>query len=158
MNAVLTSVSTWLHALATVIFIGYFVLMALIFLPAAAKSQPETAAGAILGGVSRRSRYWMYAALLVFFATGFELMLVDPNYLGLGKFSNPWCILMLVKHVLILAMIAAGFWYNAFMRIGPMLSAKSNPAEALKRFRVYINGMAVSGVIVLLLTAVSQME
>jgi uncharacterized membrane protein len=157
MSEILIAFSTWLHALATVVFIGYFVLLALIYLPAM-KDQPEIPVGAILGGFSKRSRTWMYAALLIFMITGIHLMLVDPNYLGVGNFRNIWSILMLVKHILIMGMIASGFWFNAILRVGPMLSSKTGSAQAIDRFRLYNNGMAITGVMILLLTAISQVK
>lgn len=157
MSEILTACSTWLHALATVIFIGHFVLLALIYLPAV-KDKPDIPVGAILGEFSKHSRGWMYVALFIFMITGVHLMLVDPNYLGVGNFGDPWSILMLVKHILILGMIAAGFWFNAILRVGPMLSSNNGSAQAFNRFRLYVNGMAATGVLVLLLTALSQVK
>ena len=72
-------------------------------------------------------------------------------------FGNFWGIVMLVKHILVIAMIAMGFWFNAIMRVGPMMSS-NNPEQAIVRFREYVNAMAVCGVLVLLLTALAQVE
>jgi uncharacterized membrane protein len=150
MTQLLISLSTWLHALATVVFIGYYVLLALIFLPVLSTD------GFAISGISKKSRYWQYAALVVFAITGVHLTFVDPNYLGLGDFGNPWAILMLVKHILIVAMVILGFWYNAILRVGPLLRTEVASQSALMRFRFYTNLMAISGVLVLLLTAFSQ--
>jgi uncharacterized membrane protein len=152
MAQILISLSYGLHALATVIFIGHFVLLALIYLPVLSK----TGNGSTLSELSRRSRPWMYTSLIIFMFTGIYLMLVDPNYLGVGNFSNLWAILMLVKHILVLGMIAQGFWYNAILRVGPMMSSNHGTEQAIVRFRNYVNLMAVSGVLVLLLTAFAQ--
>lgn len=157
MSEILMAISTWLHALATVVFIGHFVLLALIYLPAV-KDKPDIPTGAILGVFSKQSRYWMYAALLVFMITGIHLMIVDPNYLGIGNFGNLWSVLMLVKHILIVGMIVAGFWFNAILRVGPMLSSNTGASQAFIRYRAYVNGMAVTGILVLLLTAFSQVK
>jgi uncharacterized membrane protein len=153
MSQVLISLSYWLHAIATVIFIGYYVLLALIFLPVLSKSGN----GPILSEISRRSRSWMYASLIAFTITGIYLTLIDPNYMGLGNFSNAWAIAMLVKHILVIAMIAVGFWYNAILRVGPMMSS-NNPAAAIARFQTHVNAMAICGVLVLLLTAFAQVK
>ena len=150
---ILTSLSYWLHAVATVIFIGHFVLLALIYLPVLSKSGN----GAVLSGISKQSRSWMYASLIVFTITGIYLTLVDPNYMGIGNFSNVWAIAMLVKHILVIAMIGIGFWYNAILRVGPMMSS-NNPVPAIARFRTYTNAMAICGVLVLLLTAFAQVK
>lgn len=153
----LTALSFWLHSLATVVLIGHYLLLALIHLPAMQKNTLEVA-GPILGEISRQSRRWMYASLLLFMITGIYLMLVDPNYLGVGDFGNFWSIMMLVKHLLIVVMIGAGFWFNAILRVGPMLSSRNSAGQAYARFRLFVNIMAVSGVLVLLLTALAQIQ
>lgn len=157
MAQTLFSLFTWLHALATVIFIGHFVLLSLFYLPAFAKAKAEIA-GPILSDVSKRSRPWMYMSLLIFMVTGIYLMIVDPNYRGVGDFGNPWAVAMLVKHILIVAMIGLGFFYNAILRVGPMMSSTNGAEQAIARFGLYAKWMAIFGVLVLLLTAVAQFE
>ena len=98
MDQILIPLSNWLYALATVIFIGYFVLLALIYIHILS----ETGNGEALSKISKRSHLWMDAPLLAFIVTGIYLMMVDPNYLGIGNFSNLWDILMLIKPLLIL--------------------------------------------------------
>lgn len=151
MSQLLISISTWLHALATVVFIGHYVLLAGIYIPALSRN------GSALSEISKRSRPWMYASLIVFAVTGTHLMLIDSGYLGFMDFGNFWGIVMLVKHILVFAMIALGFWYNAIMRVGPMMSS-NNPEQAIARFKIYVNVMAICGMLVLLLTALAQVE
>lgn len=152
MSQVLIPLSTWLHALATVIFIGHFVLLALIYLPALVRDGH----GPLLSEISKRSRSWMYASLAIFVVTGIYLTFVDPNYLGIGNFGNFWAIMMLVKHIIIIGMIGLGFWFNAILRVGPMMSSTHGVDQAILRFRNYVNLMAIAGVLVLLLTALAQ--
>ena len=154
MTQILIALSTWLHAMATVIFIGYYVLLALIFLPVLSKTENGTA----LSEMSKRSRSWMYVSLLIFIITGIYLMIADPNYLGFADFGNFWGIVMLVKHILIVGMIAMGFWFNAILRVGPLMSSNTGVTQAISRFGWYVNAMAISGVLVLLLTALAQVE
>ena len=154
MTQVLIAISYWLHAVATVVFIGYFVLLAGIYLPTLARAKNGTA----LSEISKQSRPWMYSSLLIFLITGIYLTFVDPNYLGSGNFSNFWAVMMLVKHLLIVVMIALGFWFNAILRVGPMMSSNTGAEQAIARFRNYNNTMAVCGVLVLLLTALAQVE
>ena len=151
MTQLLISISTWLHALATVVFIGHFVLLAGVYIPALSQNGPA------LSEISKRSRPWMYASLIVFAVTGTYLTFIDPNYMGIGNFRNLWAVMMLVKHILIVAMIGMGFWFNALMRVGPMMSS-NNPEQAVIRFRNYVNAMAICGVLILLLTAIAQLE
>jgi uncharacterized membrane protein len=158
MSNILISLSYWLHSLATVIFIGHYLLLALIYLPALSKQESINNAGAILSEFSKRSRVWLYISLLIFIITGTYLTFIDQNYLGLGNFGNPWAVLMLVKHILILGMVGMGFWYNVLMRVGPLMSSNNGAAQAINRFRQYSYLMAISGALVLLLTAISQMQ
>ncbi|HEU0295280.1 MAG TPA: hypothetical protein VFR47_21245 [Anaerolineales bacterium] len=154
MSQVFISLSVWLHALVTVVFIGHYLLLSVIYLPVLAMAKN----GTVLSEISKRSRPWMYVSLLIFLVTGTYLMIADPNYLGIGNFSNFWAVMMLVKHILIIAMIAMGFWFNAILRVGPLMSSNTGAEQAISRFRWYSNAMAVCGVLVLLLTALAQVE
>ena len=153
MLQILNGLSVWLHALATIIFIGYFLLLALIYLPVLGMKDLL-----ILSEISKHSRLWLYVSLLIFAITGVYLTFVDPNYLGLANFGNLWAILMLVKHLLILGMIAIGFWFNAILRVGPMLNSNHGAVRVISRYRLYVNLMAIAGILILLLTAFSQVE
>lgn len=157
MSQILIASAEWLHALATVVFIGYYVVLATIILPALLNS-PTNDCGVVISAFSKRSRNWLYGSLIAFAVTGIYLTFVDPNYMGIGNFSNPWAIAMLVKHLIVFVMIAIGFWFNAILRVGPMASSNTGAAQAIVRFRRYVNVMAASGVVVLLLTALAQAQ
>ena len=153
MSQILIALSVWLHALATVVLIGHYLLLSVIYLPVLQKNN-----GTALSEISKRSRSWMYLSLVTFMVTGIYLTFVDPNYLGVGNFGNLWSVMMLVKHLLIVGMIGLGFWFNAFLRVGPMMASNNNAELGIRRFRTYSNWMAILGIWVLLLTALSQME
>lgn len=153
MSQILIALCLWLHALATVVFIGHYLLLSTMYLPTLEKD-----GGAFLSQISRRSRPWLYASLLVFMVTGVYLMLIDTGYLGFMNFDNVWGIVMLLKHILIISMIGLGFWYNAVLRVGPMMVSNNNAPLGIRRFLTYSNLMAISGVLVLLLTALAQLE
>lgn len=156
MSQLLQESSVLLHALATVVFIGYYVLLAFIILPAL-RAQPDIkSAGSSLSAISKLSRTWLYASLIVFAVTGAYLTLVDPNYQGLGNFSNPWALAMLAKHTIIFAMVVLGFWFNAILRVGPLASSNTGVERAFVQFRSHANTMAALGLAVLILTAFSQ--
>ena len=155
MYQIIISLSTWLHSLATILFIGHHLLLVSLYLPAVAETN---AGGAVLSAISKRSRPWMYLSLLVFFLTGTHLTLVNSSYLGLGNFGNPWAILMLVKHLLILVMIGLGFWFNGLLRVGPRMSGNTGAEDAMQSFGYYARLMSISGLLVLLLTALAQVK
>ncbi len=148
--------SVLLHALATVVFIGYYTLLAFIILPAL-QAQPDVkTSGYVLSLISKLSRGWLYAALIVFAITGAYLTLVDPNYRGLGNFSNPWALAMLAKHTVVFVMVLLGFWFNAILRVGPLASSNTGVERAFSLFRSHATTMAALGLVVLILTAFSQ--
>jgi uncharacterized membrane protein len=153
MSQILIALSVWLHALGTVVLIGHYLLLSGIYLPVLEKNS-----GSILSEISKRSRPWMYGSLLIFIITGTYLMLIDPGYLGFMNFGNFWGIVMLIKHILVLGMIGLGLWFNAILRVGPMMSSNNSAELGIRRFRMYSNLMAISGVLVLLLTALAQVE
>ena len=153
MSQILIALSIWLHALATVVLIGHYFLLSTIYLPVLARNH-----GAALSEISKRSRYWLYASLLVFIVTGTYLMLIDPGYLGFMNFGNFWGIMMLVKHLLVFVMLGLGLWFNAILRVGPMMSSNNNAELGIRRFQLYSNLMTISGVLILLLTAIAQVE
>ena len=153
MLPILIALSVWLHALGTVLLIGHYLLLSVIYLPVLEKN-----GGTFLSEISKRSRPWMYASLLIFMVTGIYLMFADPNYLGVGDFGNFWSVMMLVKHLLVVAMIGLGFLYNAILRVGPMMASNNNAELGIRRFRMFSNLMAICSVLVLLLTALAQVE
>ena len=153
MTQILIALSVWLHALATVVFIGHYLLLAVIYLPVLQKNS-----GLELSEISKRSRPWLYASLLVFLITGTYLMLIDSGYLGFMNFGNFWGVVMVIKHILIVGMIGLGFWYNAFLRVGSMMASNNSSELGIRRFHTYSNLMAIVGVLVLLLTALAQVE
>jgi hypothetical protein len=55
-------------------------------------------------------------------------------------------------------MIGMGFWFNAILRVGPLMSSNTGSTRAIAHFRQYSNLMAIAGVLVLLLTAISQAQ
>lgn len=85
-----------------------------------------------------------------------HLTLADANYISLGNFGNPWSILMLIKHLLILAMIGLGGWFNTVLRVGPTMSSDVRGQQAIASFHLYARLMAALGLAVLLLTAIAQ--
>lgn len=151
MTAFFNTLAVWLHAASTIIFIGHYMLLAVVTLPALTKNGVDAQVGAALSNISKGSRPWLYASIVLFAITGMYLTFVDPSYQGLGNFSNTWALLMLIKHILIVGMLAAGFWYNGILHVGSGIGSGST--QALGTFRRFVSGMAVTGVVILLLTA-----
>jgi uncharacterized membrane protein len=153
MSTFFVSLSTWLHALATIVFVGYYLFTSLIYLPVFESQMRANALRHLLEQVSARLRPFFGGSLLIFLITGTHLMLINKNYLGLGNFfANPWSVLMIIKHVLVLAFLGlAIFSERAFL--GKISDEKP---EALKQFRRALNINTILGVVILLLTSIAQ--
>ena len=87
MSTILIAFSTWLHTLATIVMIGYFLFTSLIYLPVFERQMQADALRDLLEQVSARLRPFFGGSLLIFIVTGTYLMLINQNYLGLGTSS-----------------------------------------------------------------------
>ena len=153
MSTLLVSISVWLHALATIVMVGYFVFSSLIYLPVFERQMPANALRTMLEQISNRLRPFFGVSLLIFLVTGTHLMLIDENYLGLGNFfGNTWSVLIIIKHVLVLVFLALAI-YSERAYLGRI--SDQNP-EALNKFRLAININTVLGLVILLLTSIAQ--
>lgn len=153
MSTYMIALSTWLHALATIIMIGYYLFTSLIFLPIFERQLNLNALRDMLEQISGRLRPYFGGSLLIFLITGTHLMLINEDYLGLGNFfGNLWSILIILKHVLVLVFLGTAVLSE---RVYLRQISDQNP-EALRRFRwaLYLN--TVMGLVILLLTSFAQ--
>jgi uncharacterized membrane protein len=149
----LVAISTWLHILATIVMIGYFMFADLIYLPVLERQMGANALRDLLEQLSARLRPYFGGSLLIFLITGTHLMLINKNYLGLGIFfGNPWSVLIVIKHVLVLAFLALAI-YSERAFLGQISEQKP---KALKQFRWALHTNTVLGVIIILLTSIAQ--
>ncbi len=153
MSAFFIALSTGLHVLATIVFVGYYLFTGLIYLPVLERQMSTNSLRELLECISGRLRPYFGGSLLIFLVTGTYLMLINKSYLGLGYFfSNPWSILIVIKHVLVLAfLVLAVFSERAFM--GQISDKKP---EALKNFKLAMNLNTALGVIIVLMTSMAQ--
>jgi uncharacterized membrane protein len=153
MSQSLIALSTWLHLLATIVFIGYYLFTGLIYLPVLEHRMQADDLRGLLEQVSARLRPYFGGSLLIFLVTGTHLMLINKNYQGLGNFfANPWSALIVIKHVLVLAfMVVAVFSERAYLA---QISVRK--PEALVNFRWALNINTALGGVILLLTSFAQ--
>lgn len=163
MNSVLLISATWLHLLATVSVIGLYVIMYWTVTPAVIAKPEQTG---LLIEVYRRSKALVLGGWVVFAVTGVALMLVNPAYHGVGRFDNPWSILMLAKHIVVLGMVLMTGFTNACPVIGmmrPLEAAlvRENPDQlkaTLNRLHTREGITMGLGLVVLLLTAFAALS
>ncbi len=153
MSTLLIALSTWLHALATIVMIGYYVFTSLIYLPIFKQQMSANTLRELLEQSSARLRPFFGGSLLIFLVTGTHLMLINQNYLGLGNFfGNLWSVMIVVKHVLVLTFLAlAVFSERVFLA-----KVSDQHPKALQQFGWAVNINLIQGVIILLLTAIAQ--
>ena len=153
MSTILIALSTWLHALATIVMIGYFIFTSLIYLPVLERQIQVNALRPLLEHISARLKPFFGGSVLIFIVTGTHLMLINENYLGLGKFfSNSWSVLMVIKHVLVVAFLALAI----FSERAYLAKISDQNTEAVKRFRLALNINTILGAVILLLTSIVQ--
>jgi uncharacterized membrane protein len=153
MATFLIALSTWLHALATIVMVGYYLFTSLIFLPIFESQMQGTALRNLLERVSNRLRPYFGGSLLIFMITGTYLMLINEAYLGLGNFfANPWSILIVVKHVLVVAFLALAMYSERVF----LAQISDEKTDALKKFRLALNINTFLGLFIILLTSIAQ--
>ena len=153
MSIFLIALSTWLHTLATVVFIGHYLFLGLVYLPVFERQAKGSALRELLEQVSARLRPYFGSSLLIFLVTGTHLMLVNEDYLGLGNFfGNAWSILIVIKHVLVLAFLALAI----FSERAIMAKISDNNPQALGQFRLALGANLFLGFLILLLTTAAQ--
>ena len=153
MTAFVIALSIWLHTLATVVFVGHYLFMSLVYLPVFEQQAQGNALRLLLEEVSGRLRPYFGLSLLIFIVTGTYLMMINEDYLGLGDFfGNAWSILIVVKHVIVLAFLGIAI-YSERVILGKISDAQP---QALKQFRLSLGVNTALGILILLLTTAAQ--
>ncbi len=153
MSPLLVALSTGLHVLATVVFVGYYLFSGLIYLPVLQRCMQAQELRDILEQVSARLRPLFGGSLLIFLVTGTHLMLINQSYEGLGDFfANPWSLLLTVKHVLVLVFLVIAVSSERILL--PQISARK--PEVLKRFQWALNTNVILGIVIVLMTSAAQ--
>ncbi len=149
--------SLWLHTLAFVIAWGYYGVLARMILPAFARSLEPTEQATVLEAIERRALPLVGVSLVLFFVTGTYLLVSDPKYAGLGHvIASTWTTLMLVKHLLVVVMIALGVAVDVLIRSlasSPDEDARASTFRWLSRSAEGAMGL---GALIVLLTAAAQ--
>lgn len=158
MDSLLLAGATWLHLLATVVFIGFYVLSGLVMGPAAAQTSVKTR-GSLTVAVYEKARPFVLGALLIFIVTGAYLTLVNPLYAGLMRFDNTWSSLILIKHVVVVLLVGVGIYLQRVPveKMAAAVEAGDERGIVLLAGRVRTLELvaALLGLVILLLTALA---
>ncbi len=109
MSEAALALSLFFHIGATVIWIGGILLVTFLVVPELNRVlEDQPALYQLLRRLRKRFTPLGNLALAVLIVTGVLQMSSDPNYEGLLSFSNRWSQALLVKHILLIIMAAAG--------------------------------------------------
>jgi uncharacterized membrane protein len=155
---VLTVVALWLHTVAFVIAWGYYGVLGRIVLPALHGGEEPAVLGPTLASIERRAIPLVAVSGVLFVASGTYLLASSPEYAGLGSFfATTWTTLMLVKHVFVVAFVAAAVVVDASVRrLGTSTNADERRAVA-RRVRIGAEAATGLGALIALLTAAAQL-
>jgi putative copper resistance protein D len=160
----LLATSYMLHMIATVVWIGGIVFMALVVTPAI-KGEPESAR--VFAAIRRRFAPLAGLSLAVLIVTGMVQLTSSTHYVGFLNLSNTWAKAVLLKHIAVGGMIATALYMSLVIqpdirRMAMLLSAgKAKPAEmeALTRRQARAaQANMVLAIVVLLFTAIARAQ
>ncbi len=167
-NPWLLAASFFLHLVATVVWIGGLVTMALVVWPALRRALSDDAAFAgAVEAIDVRFRPLSNLSLAVLVLTGLVQMNANVNYRGLLNFDNLWAQAIALKHISIVGMIVVGaamhFAVRPALRRQAMLAGAGvlNEAEAaaLRRRMNRLGRVNLAlGILVLIFTAVARAQ
>ena len=114
MHTTILTLANWLHMLATVIWIGGMIIFPFVLVPAARQVLGEgPAMGKLMGAAAKRFAPLAILSMVVLLVTGMVMMMASSGYSGMGDIQGRWATVMLLKHVLVLVMMAIGIYMGA---------------------------------------------
>ncbi len=147
----------WLHTLALVIVLGYYGILGRVVLPALERSLDGQTQASALMAIERRALPLVILSMALFTGTGVYLLVADPQYAGLGNFfASTWTTLMLVKHVLVVGVIALGVSVDHFVRRADEATTADARDAAIRSLALCAEGATGVGALTILLTAAAQ--
>ncbi len=150
-------IALWLHALAMVVVLGYYGILSRIVLPVLARSLDGPALARIVPAIERRALPILLAGVVLFIVTGIYLLVRDGRYAGVGSFASTWSTLMLIKHLVVVAMVALAIGVDR-LAAGLAETSDIGRGRTLELLTLAMDGMAALGILVLLLTAAAQLS
>ena len=149
--------AVWLHTLALVIALGYYGILGRVVLPAFKRSLDGSAQATALVAIERRALPLLVLSIALFTATGVYLLVIDPDYSGLGSvFASTWTTLMFVKHVLVVGLVVLAVAVDRLVRRVAAATSDGARVAALKRLELSAEAATGLGALIILLTAAAQ--
>ena len=156
-----------LHLIATVIWIGGLVTLALIVQPIAQQLLDPAAKAHLLDAAHRRFQPLANISLIVLLLTGMVQLVANKFYKGFLEFDNTWSVAILLKHVSVIVMIGIAvfmqFTIEPALRRYALLAANDieDPvtAERLRKQQLWLTRVNLAcSAIVLIFTAIARAQ
>lgn len=148
-----------IHTVAFVIAWGYYGILGRIVLPALRRSLDPPAATGTLVAIEARALPLVLVSVALFIVTGTYLLFVNPDYTGLGDFfANSWSMLMLVKHVIVVALVILGIVVDRLIRRAGGAPDDAARSAALGRVGLAAEATTGLGAVIVFLTAAAQLS
>ena len=141
------SLSSFLHILATVVWIGGIYMILLVILPGAKAGLEPAMVGKLMKEITKKFTAMANISILVLIATGILIAYYS---------EENWNAVMILKHFLVALMIGIHFW--RMLILNPKIGRLSSQDEIvrLQRFSLFlVKTNLILGIIVLLLTGIS---
>jgi uncharacterized membrane protein len=147
----------WLHTIALVIAWGYYGILGRIVLPALERSLGGPGMPLVLLAIERRAAPLIVLSAVLFTLTGTYLLVIDPQYAGLGNVAaSSWTLLMLAKHVLVIGFVGVAVAIDLLIRRVERASDPERSQRDLRWIRFGAEGATGLGALIALLTALAQ--
>lgn len=154
MKEVILVLCYWLHLITTVVWIGGIFFILFITIPSA-KQVLGAEAGKLMGETSKRFIPLANYSIIVLIITGVALTAVSKQFTIIENFRNTWSSNLIVKHVLVLGMIAVHF-YRGYV-LAPEIARTEPASEKASLQKLSLNLVKVNfflGLIVLLFSGI----
>jgi len=153
------AVAVWLHTLAFVIAWGYYGILGRMVLPGLERALDGRAEASVVAAIEGRALPVVVLSLVLFTVTGSYLLVIDPQYRGLGDvFASTWTALMLIKHLLVVGLIVLGVAVDRLARRAGNATTDPERSTALHRLRLSTEAATGLGALIVLVTAAAQVS
>ncbi|MEP7378292.1 MAG: CopD family protein [Chloroflexota bacterium] len=145
-----------LHTAAFVVVWGYYGTLARMILPGLAGALDLPAQARTLAAIERRALPLVALSVGLFVVSGTYLLVINPDYRGLGSFGTTWAVLMLLKHLLVIGLVGLGVIIDYLIRGLPDVVRDEDRAADMRWLRWAAEGATALGALIVLLTAAAQ--
>lgn len=157
------SIAYWLHMLATVVWIGGLVTLALMVIPLAQRALDTQAYVRFLNDLQRRLDPIGWFSLILLVASGLFQMSASPNYEGFLSVSNRWAAAILIKHIVFIVMVGVSAYLTWVLlpqlrRTAMRLNEGSESEKLLRQNTRLMRLNLVFAVLILALTAIARVS